>query len=684
MVEIRDPVQLPGVSRATATSLADRLAALYANAEQRLAEHIARQLAAGIDSPAWAQDKLLAVTQLRQWTRTLMARLAGDTADEVRYMLLRGYLAGGTEATRTLAGLQNTLPEWINKAGIDPGEKILGALNGRRSDLEAAISRLTGQIPGLAAIQRMVASLTLRINGTHLPVLRWAEDSYREVIATAGLPGVLLGTLTRRAASQHAWEHLVTHGITGFTDKAGRGWNLASYVEMATRTGVAQAAVEGHMDRLADAGIDLVIVSNSPHECKLCRRWEGKILTRNGPGGARTITAEHAVTDKQVTVEVAGSVADAIAAGLLHPNCRHTLTAYLPGLTKVPTNTEDPEGDAARQKLRGLEREVRALKLAATSTIDPTAKAKLEARVRAKQAQIRRHVSDTEHLGIFRKPEREQPNLGHSAGLIAGRRAPVQPTPAAQAPVALEPPMAVPDRAKPFHVSMEGLEDLARSVEAGKIRDETALTGGVSAVTNLVTLGDGTRVVRKIGNPDPEHAASMIGRALGVDVPRVYRNHPHEVWMDYISDAKTWSELAQTNLGKDAAAYASDDGKRIGLLDLLINNGDRNSGNWMMRPDGGIVAIDHGHAFLVPTGGRVRADIGRRGPFTQHFIGDDGRLRANDFTPADIAEIRTRLQALEPSFAHIGRPRWLEYALVMLDAIEPHASGTRNLVAGVR
>jgi hypothetical protein len=51
-------------------------------------------------------------------------------------------------------------------------------------------------------------------------------------------------------------------------------------VEMPTRTGVARAAVEGHLDRLAGPGIDLVIVSNTALECPRCRPSEGKVLAR--------------------------------------------------------------------------------------------------------------------------------------------------------------------------------------------------------------------------------------------------------------------------------------------------------------------------------------------------------------------------------------------------------------------
>ena len=247
--------------------------------------------------------------------------------------------------------------------------------------------------------------------------------------------------------------------------------------------------------------------------------------------------------------------------------------------------------------------------------------------------------------------------------------------------------MDVPEFARPYHRSMAGIEDIARSVEAHDFASEVPLTGGVSAETSLVTLHDGSKLVRKFaGNPTAEHAASILGRAIGVDVPGVYRNHPSEVWMEYVADGKTWAQLkpGETDFSRARKAYGSDDGKLIGLFDLMINNGDRNAGNWMIRDSGRVVAIDHGHAFNIPSVGRIRADIGWRGPFSESWLDDHDKLKSNDLTPADVTELRSRLKALEPDFEHIGQPRWLEYAHTVLDAIEPYAKGTRNLVAGVR
>ncbi|AYF30614.1 minor capsid protein [Micromonospora tulbaghiae] len=393
------------VSRTLAEDLARVLVELYAAAETQLAIDIARRLSEGIDSPDWADRKLTALGTLRRWAEQLLRRLNGAMADEVAQAIVLAYIRGGNAAMQELARLQSTHPEWIRLAGVTSVSPALQeTITAQTALTAAALAQVSVALPGVEASQSLAFSLVSKLQGTHLRILRWDLDAYREVVARAS-QDVLLGTATRRRAAQVAWERLLSRGVTGFVDKSGRNWELASYVEMAVRTTVAQAAVQGHLDRLGAAGLDLVIVSDSPQECIKCRPWEGKVLARVGVG-ARTLKVPHTTRAGQmVTVEVAGSVAEAIAAGLMHPSCRHSLSAYLPGITRAPTNTEDPEGDRARQHLRYLERQVRSWKLRQEAVIDPAAAKTAGAKVRAYQARIRAHVAAT---GLIRQPAREQ------------------------------------------------------------------------------------------------------------------------------------------------------------------------------------------------------------------------------------------------------------------------------------
>jgi hypothetical protein len=401
--------------RELAEDLAQRLVTLYGGLEERLARGIAVRLAGGMAAPDWAADKLAALGELRRWAEAAITRLHGPMQVEVAHALGSAFLRGGDSAIAELARVQSTHPEWLRLAQVSsPNDRLRAAIARRGGTIAGKLRDIERAIPGGHALARLTTSLVTRLSGTHLPILRWTEDAYRSVIAETAAPGALAGLDTRRMASQRAWNRLLDRGITGFMDTRGRGWNLASYVEMATRTSVAHAAVEGHLDRLGAAGLDIVMVSNAPQECERCRPWEGRLLTRGGPGGRRSVVIDDPLdVDRTATVEVAGAVDEAITAGLLHPNCRHSINAYIHGVTRVPTNTEDPEGDAARQRLRALERRVRRLKVRQAGALTPKSGREIGAEVRATQAEIREHVTATRHLGIRRKSERERIDLGN-------------------------------------------------------------------------------------------------------------------------------------------------------------------------------------------------------------------------------------------------------------------------------
>lgn len=98
-----------------------------------------------------------------------------------------------------------------------------------------------------------------------------------------------------------------------FVDRRGRKWATKDYLEMLTRTTMADTLREGYANTLAAAGHDLVIVSS--HGARdACRNWEGKVLSLTG------------------ATEGYPTVAEAKDSGeVLHPRCRHRLLAYHQG-----------------------------------------------------------------------------------------------------------------------------------------------------------------------------------------------------------------------------------------------------------------------------------------------------------------------------------------------------------------
>lgn len=343
------------VSPDLAANLAAATVEHYLEAERILLARIARALAADLDAPDWAERKLLQVQLLRLQLEQAIAALTGQATGTVGEAILTAYNRGGATAAADLAGM-----------------------------LGRSLEDLAEPISGGPAVERLILDTLQVVTATHPRILRAALDGYRQVVADATAQ-VLLGTTTRREAAQRALDTFAARGVTGFVDRAGRGWDLASYVEMAVRTSTGNAAVTAHTDRLQSYGQDLVLVSDSPQECKVCRPWEGKVLSLSGTT-VGTISGSRGV-------RVAGTLAGAKSAGLFHPGCRHSVALYQPGVTRLPGRTVDPEGDAARQRLRYLERRVRAAKREQAAALDKPAAQRAAAKVAAGQAAIRDHVA---------------------------------------------------------------------------------------------------------------------------------------------------------------------------------------------------------------------------------------------------------------------------------------------------
>ncbi|MGW0869938.1 phage minor capsid protein [Streptomyces sp. NPDC002740] len=364
------------VSPALAEDLAAAVADLYEAAEGVLMEKLRDALAEGIDSPAWVELKLAAVGNLQAAIDEVLAVLQTDASGAVHQALTEAYDRGQQAAIAELGAL-----------GV-----------GQAAAAAAAV-------PTAPIVDRLAAAVINDTGPVYLRILRTTMDTYRDVIARAAAAPAI-GAQTRRQAAQSALDQFADRGVKGFVDSRGRSWELRSYVEMAMRSAVGRAAIEAHSDRLGAAGVDLVIVSQAPEECPLCRPWERKILTRDGGPGAQTIEMEHATEDDEtVTVHVAGSLPEARAAGLLHPNCRHNISAYLPGVSKVPAPQPSRGTYEDTQKQRYLERQVRKWKRLEKTALDEQKAKAARARAREYQARIRELVADT---GLPRKRHREQ------------------------------------------------------------------------------------------------------------------------------------------------------------------------------------------------------------------------------------------------------------------------------------
>ncbi|GAA3705439.1 hypothetical protein GCM10023081_46840 [Arthrobacter ginkgonis] len=301
-----------------AAILAKDMRELFAEAEALLLQKLAAALAKGVDKPEWAEQKLLATQVMLRSLDGVLEDLArgvpGAAARAVAMAYNRGVATAGTDLT---------------SAGM-----AFGAFDGT---------------PNTGAVAAITQDVVGRLDPMRFQIKRAIADLYQQVV-TQTAAQVTTGVLTRREASRMVLNRLAKQGITGFVDKSGRRWEMGAYAEQAVRTASMNASLQGHVDKMYDLGVDTMIVSDAPEECKICRPWEGRVLSISGH-------TRGTLKDGRV---VKGSLAEAKGDGLFHNNCRHSLSIYLPGITKGPgRDTADPAGQELRDQQRGYERAVR-------------------------------------------------------------------------------------------------------------------------------------------------------------------------------------------------------------------------------------------------------------------------------------------------------------------------------------
>lgn len=348
-------------------------------------------------------------------TATVVAGYITATTPQPPYVLYEALRAVGRRVILTLGDV----PGAARRVGVDAAragnlaaiKEVTDALRDYPRVREVYTRQQGDTTPhGLRAAAHIAADLTDRLTASNQRITRFADDTYRAITAAAAIAQVTGGT--PQTAQRDAWRKLTTNGVTGFVDSTGREWELSSYVEMATRTAAIRAFNASHQDRMTALGVGYWTVGPTGFPCKLCLPWEGRVLSNSGAG---EYLEEHAVEDRKVTVTVAGTLEEARAAGLQHPNCKHTLIAYFPGITNLVTRTpkqveEATEAFKETQKLRALERAVRRSKLQELAALNDTDKAAARRRTRDLQGQIRDYTAQT---GLNRRPRREQLNLAN-------------------------------------------------------------------------------------------------------------------------------------------------------------------------------------------------------------------------------------------------------------------------------
>ncbi|OME86520.1 MULTISPECIES: phage minor capsid protein [Paenibacillus] len=226
-------------------------------------------------------------------------------------------------------------------------------------------------------------------------VLRKMDDVYRQVIYKAEAH-MTLGGMTLDQAIDKATKDFLSRGIDVFTFSDGRKMTISAYAEMALRTVSQRATFLGEGKKRDEWGVYTVVMSSHDNCSPWCLPFQGTVLIDDV---YTSITREQAEQLSRDTGYLLLSYA--MSEGAFHPNCRHTLATFFPGITRLPGPVDSAlalKRYKAEQWQRYLERGIRKYKRLEVGSIDAGNQVKYGKKVMEWNEKLKQHLEENPSL----------------------------------------------------------------------------------------------------------------------------------------------------------------------------------------------------------------------------------------------------------------------------------------------
>lgn len=354
---------------------------IFETLERRLISSLKRNLQGhrdwekreGFDWSAWQAEKLNNIETYRKENRRIMDGYTDQIDAETRALMEEQFAEGYEHEEQALLD-----------AGIpaNPSVKSFFGVNNRRMD------SLIGDMLNTEARVESAA-------------LRMMDDTYRSVVAKTAAE-MATGAVTLPQAIDIAMQDFLRAGINCIAYKNGRRVNIADYVQMALRTAATRAYLQGEAKKRAALLIDTVLVSQYGACSETCLPWQGRVYIDDVFGNFDGETDGERGKSKNGNWYPLLSVA--VHNGLFHPNCRHTLSTWIEGVSTLPPPMDAKKirtVSALEQKQRRLERRVREAKRIKAGMSDPQNQKRAAKLLSDRQRELREFIK--QHEDVLRR-----------------------------------------------------------------------------------------------------------------------------------------------------------------------------------------------------------------------------------------------------------------------------------------
>lgn len=346
---------------------------LIASQKRNLKHHLAEEETKGFE---WTQWQTLKLQSLRQYQKDVLGiadKYFQKAQKQIKSTLMQKYKLSAEEVDKLMKKLN------ISVAPIS--DNSFFRINNTK-------------------LKTLIDATTKDFNNKKISVLRQDMDIYRQIIYRAQMYANT-GVNSTWQAVDKASKDFLDIGLSTIKYKNGANVPISSWAEMSIRTAGNRASLIGTGERNAEYGNNLIKISQYGACSETCQPWQGKVYWNDviEYGGSYPI----------------GSVdypllSNAIENGLFHPNCRHTMMPYFPGISE-PSNSyvSEEQNDInyqAQQKQRYMERQIRKYKREAAGSLDNANIDKANTKIKEWQGKLKQHIEDNPQLK--RERQREQ------------------------------------------------------------------------------------------------------------------------------------------------------------------------------------------------------------------------------------------------------------------------------------
>lgn len=370
---------------------------LIASLKRNLAGHKRWEKDEGFDWPAWQAEKLKHIERFRKENKSVIDEYSDVIDLETRGLMADQFMEGIKTVDNDAAGA------WTGKssdAWKNRGDSVTQRMwNRKNQKLKPSEDNFFGVND--RRLEKLMQDMHEAEQKAETAALRMMDDVYRRTISQAATT-MATGATTLPQAIDMAVKAFLKTGINCIEYSNGTRVNIADYVQMALRTAATRSFLQGEAKRRAELGIDTVLVSQYGACSNTCLPWQGRVYIDDVWGEfSGEVSGDRG---KSVNGNWYPLLSVAVKNGLFHPNCRHTITTWFEGVSKLPNPMDTAkikENSVLEQQQRAMEKKIRMFKRLAEGVHEQTLAKEYKQKATQAQKELREFIA--EHDDVLRR-----------------------------------------------------------------------------------------------------------------------------------------------------------------------------------------------------------------------------------------------------------------------------------------